>query len=157
MITAEDRASIVELIQRYGAAFDGRDADGVLACFTDGVFLEYFDGAVVCHGIEQARAFFRFEGPSMLPGLDSVLSSTHLWNVGDIDLHPDGQGATVSTSCIAYVLGVVNGEGVLLTRGLRYVDDVQRAAPGWAIAHRRHIPDWETRAPATISSPTGSP
>ena len=151
----EDRASIAEVIHRYGVALDARDAEGVLACFTDDVCLEYFNGAVVANGVDEARKFFRFDGSgSALPGLDSILSTTHLWNVGAID--GVGDQVTVSTSCIAYLLGLADGQGVLVTRGLRYVDDLRRSSSGWQISHRRHLPDWEARTPAVVSSPTQS-
>lgn len=150
MTLADDRAGITEVICRYGSALDARDSAGVVACFTDDVRLEYFNATVVANGLEQARAFFKFDGGGGLPGLDAIVSTTHLWSVGSIELR--GDDASVSTSCIAYLLGTVDGEGVLVTRGLRYLDEVRRSGDGWLISHRRHIPEWEARCPAVIPS-----
>jgi ketosteroid isomerase-like protein len=146
---SEGRAAIREVILRYGAALDARDAEGVLSCFTDDVCLEYFNGQVVKNGIEAAGAFFRFDGAGGLPGLDRVVATTHLWSIGAIDV--EGDRATCCTSCVAYLVGTAGGDGVLVTRGLRYVDELQRSPSGWRIRHRRHHPDWETRTPATIA------
>ena len=147
MTGAGERAAITEVIFRYGAALDDRDTDALMSCFTDDVRLEYFDGAVVMDGIDEARAFFRFDGRGGLPGLDATVRTTHVWNVGAIAVA--GDDASASTSCVAYVLGTTGGEGVLVTRGLRYVDALRNLRSGWRIRHRRHLADWETRTPAT--------
>jgi hypothetical protein len=110
--------------------------------------LEYFNGAVVSDGIENARGFFKFsDGKSGLPGLDAILRTTHIWNVRSVAVY--GDTARTETSCIAHLLGKVGSDGVLVTRGITYVDDFRRQDSGWRISHRRHQPEWETRVPAT--------
>jgi hypothetical protein len=149
-MTGGDRAAIEEVIRCYGAALDARDADGILACFTPDVRLEYFDGAAVATGMEEARAFFRFDGGTSapgLPGVDAIVSTTHLWDVGAIVVEEDR--ASAASSCVAYLLATSDGEGVLVTRGLRYHDELRRSEVGWRIQHRRHVPLWETRTAAS--------
>src|SRR5690606_33600794 len=109
--------------------------------------LEYFNGTVVCDGLDAAKDFFRLDGRGGLPGLDAMVSTIHVWNVGAIDV--DGGSASANTACIAYVLGSAGGDGVLVTRGLLYRDDFRRTDVGWRISSRRHLEQWETRAPAT--------
>lgn len=142
------RREIVEAILRYGTALDARDLDGLVACFTDDVHLEYFDGAVVVDGAAAVRAFFDFDRGGGLPGLDAIVRTTHLWHVGEVTV--EGDRASASTSCVAHLLGTTGGQAVLVTRGLRYVDRLRRTPGGWRIDHRRHLPDWETRAPAEL-------
>ena len=147
----DDESAVRAVLLRYGSALDDRDAEGVLACFTDDVRLEYFNGEMVTDGIDAARGFFSFDGRAGLPGLDRIARTTHLWNVMHVEI--DGDTAHSTTACIAHLLGVVGEDAVLVTRGLRYVDDLRRAAGGWRISHRRHQPEWETRTPAVSSLP----
>jgi ketosteroid isomerase-like protein len=142
-----DADDIRAVLAAYGAALDRRDTEGIVACFTLDVRLEYFHGDVVTEGIDAARGFFGFERPAPVPGIDEVVALTHVWNIGAIAI--DAGAAHASTDCIAHLLGRSGDEHVLLTRGLRYEDDLRRTADGWRISVRRHLPQWETRSPAT--------
>jgi ketosteroid isomerase-like protein len=141
---------ITAVILRYGSAVDGRDRQGVLACFTDDVHLSFFDGAVVADGLDAAGQFFDFDRPAALPGVEAILDSTHVWQVGSIALDVDAtvSTATATTACVAYLLATAGTETVLVTRGLRYEDGLRLDGGRWRIARRRHIPLWETRCPA---------
>ena len=48
----DDESAVRAVLLRYGSALDDRDAEGVLACFTDDVRLEYFNGEMVTVGID---------------------------------------------------------------------------------------------------------
>ena len=143
-----DRTAVIEVIARYFQGLDRRNAELLLSCFSADVRIEYFGGAHIVDGIDTVREFFRFDRDNAgLPGLDRMEGTTHLWNLLDITL--DGNTATSTISCVAYLLGAVGDEHVLVTRGLTYEDEFRLDPAGWVITRRRHLPTWESRSPAT--------
>jgi ketosteroid isomerase-like protein len=147
--------AIERVIRRYGSALDGRDIDGIVACFTNDAVLEYFGGDVVVEGTAAIRAFFDFGRRGGLPGLDAIVSSTHLWQVEDIVFDPSHRRAEVRTACVAHLLGRVGDDGVLVVRGITYLDELVHD-DRWHIRRRQHLPRWESRMPATSPLLPGS-
>ena len=141
-----DEIAIPEVIARYGRGLDARNAPLLLSCFAEDARIEYFGGAHVVEGIDAIAAFFDFSRGGGLPGVDSIVMTTHVWVPMSVDV--DGDRANASTNCVAYLLGAVGDEHVLINRGLHYEDELRRDGDSWLITRRRHLPDWETRGPA---------
>lgn len=146
-LSAQDRHDIDDVIQRYGTCFDLRDREGVLACFTDDVHLDYLDGLKIVDGAEQvAREMFHF-GSVPLPGVDRILHSDHAMRLCSLAEADDGEVASV-TLCVAHLVVEGAGETRLLTRGIRYDDVHRKTSAGWRISSRRHSQLWESAAAA---------
>jgi hypothetical protein len=68
-----------------------------------------------------------------------------------IDLH--GDVAHAETQAVASLASAAEG---LVTRGLRYSDELVRTASGWRIAHRVHRCVWETSNSGCVVHTEGS-
>ena len=70
----------------------------------------------------------------------SLIATTHIMSVPVIEL--DGPRAHVETSGLAFLVVPTDGEPVVRTRGLRYVDEFVLEDGHWLIAQRVHRCDW---------------
>jgi hypothetical protein len=139
----EDRLAINELIARYAYAVDGRDDDGVAACFTDDAQAS-FAGVPTGRG---GRAIAQFLAESM--GGERRPLTTHRFTNVIVDLR--GDEADVESSGVVYA---VRGEPERLrVRGLTYRDRVIRTEDGWRIRRRIHNVSWEAAADAVPLTP----
>jgi hypothetical protein len=145
----DDRAAIEAVIRQYGRAVDTRSVEAVVDCFTPDAQLEYFGGTVTLSGHAEIRGFFDFSRSGGLPGFDTIVSTTHIWQIDEIEFGLVVGHARVSSTCIAYLLGVNDGQTELATRGIRYIDEIDNHEHCWRISARRHEPLWETRLPAS--------
>lgn len=135
-----DEAGIRDVVARYAHHVDARSIAGILECFTDDARFESADGSVGTYGRESIRKFFEtaFSGPRLTP----PAASTHLMANTLIDL--DGDIAHAETQAVALLASRAEG---LVTRGLRYSDDLVRTPAGWRIVRRVHTCIWEEAAP----------
>ena len=138
-VSADER-DVRGVLERYFACVDRQDRTGFAGVFAPDVVIDYFDGE------------WRVEGVAAL--IDATpptfRSSIHVLAHATITI--DGDRADADTSAVAHLLlddGPAGSSGTLVTRGLRYVDELVRTPAGWRITHRRHIPLWQTEQPAT--------
>jgi hypothetical protein len=80
-----------------------------------------------------------------LQGLRSLIASTHIMSQPVIEL--DGDRAHVETSGLAFLVAPTDGQPVVRTRGLRYVDEFVLQDGRWLIAERVHRCDWMYEGP----------
>jgi ketosteroid isomerase-like protein len=135
-MNAEAHTAIAGCIARYARGLDDRDFDAVAACFTA-------DAQVTYSGVALAPG--RAAIVDYLQGLRSLIASTHIMSQPVIDLH--GSGAHVETSGLAFLVADNDGQPVVRTRGLRYVDEFVFQDGRWLIAERVHRCDWMYEGP----------
>jgi SnoaL-like domain len=147
-----DRAEINDLINRYGEGVRVRDIEMVASCFSDDAVLDY--GPAVVTGADAIRAFFgggtgagSGNDRSVL-ALDERVASTPLMSNVMIELNDDDE-AHCESMCLAIHAGFAAGEGSVIVRGTRNVDDLVRTAAGWRIRHRIHATVWSFQIPGT--------
>ncbi len=133
----DDEQRIRRVLERYYFGIDTRDRDVVASCFTrdaQALYHKGFDTEVALSG-NYGIADFLLERISVYSGTNHLASNTSV----RID------GATAHAECHAIAHVVYAGD--VRIRGLRYVDDLVRAADGaWRIARRTHIPLWQYHA-----------
>jgi ketosteroid isomerase-like protein len=132
----QDEAAIRDLIARYAHHVDDRSVADILQCFSDGSRFDAADGSLHAEGLEAIGQFFEsaFAGPRLAPPAES----THLMANTVVDVQ--GDVAHAETQAVAFLASGAEG---LVTRGLRYSDELVRTASGWRIAHRVHRCVWE--------------
>jgi ketosteroid isomerase-like protein len=128
MSLADDRAEICDLLARYGRGLDDRNFDAVRQCFAVDAQAT-FSGVVLAPGREAIVTH--------VSGLATMPASTHLFGAPVIEVQ--GDGARSETSAVAFLH---TSSGEVLTRGLRYIDVLQRTPDGWRIVERVHRVDW---------------
>ena len=131
-----DEAAIRDLVARYAHHVDARSVTGILECFSGDARFETADGSVSAVGREAIRVFF--ESAFTEPRLSPPAASTHLMANTVIDLDED----VAHSETQAVALLATEAEG-LVTRGLRYDDDLVRTPAGWRIVRRVHCCTWE--------------
>jgi ketosteroid isomerase-like protein len=137
-LSGEDRAAIFELESRYAQAIDDGDLDGVVACFTPEAEALYEDGqTVTMRGEAELREFFTMAFEQLVGPRHPC---THL--LGGITTEAEGEGARSDATMVAHL---TREPGVLIVKGLRYRDRLERSGGGWRIAHRHHTCSWEHR------------
>ena len=122
-MSVDDHEAIRQLTARYNLAFDERDVDSWLACFTPDASVEFVDTGRVIRGHDELR---------------QVIASTD--NTGrhtttDFIIDVDGDRAT--QRCHLVELGLDGGKAVVRRYG-RYEDRLQRDEGGvWRFDSRR--------------------
>lgn len=146
-----DRAEINDLVNRYAEGVRVRDIDMLASCFCDDAVLDY--GHVKVVGGDDIRTFFA-GGTGAAPGstgpvlaLEERVASTPVMSNVMIEL--DGDEAHCESMCLAIHAGFVGGEGSIIIRGTRNVDDLVKTAVGWRIRHRLHATVWSFQVPGT--------
>jgi uncharacterized protein (TIGR02246 family) len=135
-MSADASTAISICIARYARGLDDRDFDAVAACFTADAQVTY-SGVALVPGREAIVAY--------LQGLRSLIASTHIMSQPVIDV--DGDHAHVETSGLAFLVAPTDGQPVVRTRGLRYVDEFVLQDGRWLIAERVHRCDWMYEGP----------
>ena len=131
-----ERDDILDLVARYAHAVDDRDLDGIVGCFTPDGRIDFEGGRSGGQDHDGIRA--AYEKAFTAPHLAPPACSTHLMANTLVDI--DGDTAHAETHGVAFLAG----DGAVVTRGLRYSDDLRRTADGWRIAHRVHRSIWQT-------------
>jgi uncharacterized protein (TIGR02246 family) len=139
-----DRDEILEVVARYAHAVDDRDIDRILECFAPDGRIEFEGGRMSGDGHDGIRKAF---GEAFAaPALAAPATSTHL--MANTLVTIDGDTAHAETQGVAYLASATLG--TVVTRGLRYSDDLRRDDDGWRITRRVHRSIWQTEAPGEI-------
>jgi len=142
---AVDRAAIRDLVDSWAHCADRRLPRRQAELFTsDGVVLVY-------PGDPEAH-----EPTQRLQGRDELASAFTVLNNYDVTSHINAQStirlagdrATGESYCMAHHVWVENGQRVLMTISIRYLDTFIRGADGWRFAERRLITDWTDKRPS---------
>jgi ketosteroid isomerase-like protein len=147
----EDRAEITELVNRYGDGVRLRDLDIIASCFAGDAAIDHGPGRSV-QGIEAIRAYYgassSAEGTRGVLNLDERLASTPV--MSNVVIQLDGDRAHCESMCLAIHAGVRDGEGAIVVRGTRNVDDLVRTPEGWRITRRAHPALWAFEVPGSV-------
>jgi hypothetical protein len=146
-----DRAEITDVVNRYAEGVRVRDIDLLVSCFSEDAALDYGSDQIV--GSAAIRQFFgaspgvprATQGPGL--ALDERVASTPVMTNVMIDLA--GDEAHCESMCLAIHCGFVGGEGSVLIRGTRNIDDLIRTPAGWRIRRRTHANVWSFQVPGT--------
>jgi ketosteroid isomerase-like protein len=138
------RDEILDVIARYAHTVDERDIEGILTCFAPDGRIEFEGGRITGEGHDGIRK--AFEEAFARPGLAPPATSTHL--MANTLVTIDGDTAHAETQGVAYLASTALG--TVVTRGLRYSDDLRRGADGWRITRRVHRSIWQTEAPGAV-------
>lgn len=134
LATLRARNAIIDVIQRYALAVDGRDPALLRACFADDATADYVD---------------RQQCPTPEHLVDWVLNAVgrydlthHLNGVPDIQI--DAQAGTAQSTTYlqaVHVRPTDRGSSSLIIGGI-YQDRFRLTEDGWLIAHRRFESIW---------------
>lgn len=138
----QDRQEIADVLHRYGYALDGRDWDGLRACFLPDVVGHY--GGDPLQGYEAIEELCRVT-------LEPLSVSQHL--IGNVTVSVDGDAA--SATCYLHAQHVLPGTpgGEQFIFAGRYLDLLVRTPDGWRIAERTLEAMWTSGNPAVIARP----
>jgi ketosteroid isomerase-like protein len=136
-----DRDEVLEVIARYAHTVDDRDIEGIVHCFTPDGRIDFEGGQSSGEGHGGIRR--AFDEAFTAPSLVQPATSTHL--MANTLVTIDGDTAHAETQAVAYLASATLG--TVVTRGLRYSDDLRRTPDGWRITHRVHRSLWQTEAP----------
>ena len=146
----EDRAEITDLINRYGNGIRLGDAEQIVSCFADDAVVDHGHGQAVT-GREALLAYFGHQTVSAAARsvltFDQKVASTPVMSNVLIDLN--GDTAHCESMCLAIHTGYLDGQGKVIVRGTRNIDDLVRTASGWKISRRVHPAVWAFEVPGT--------
>ena len=146
LVLLTDRLAIRELVDGYAHSADRRDPEGQAAVFAEHGQVRLFQAdpagaepVEVITGRAALAATFadliaRYEATTYLNGQSTITVT--------------GDAATAESYCMAHHLLREDGERVLLTMAIRYLDGFERTAEGWRIARRDLVFDWTDRRPS---------
>jgi hypothetical protein len=145
-----DRAEIAEVLNRYADGMRLADVDTLVSCFTEDAHLDY--GHVKMQGAAEIRAYFArlsappasTSGPRMF---DSGRVSTPVMTNVAIEMR--GSEAHCESMCLAIHAGYQDGDGKVVVRGTRNIDEFAHTAEGWQIRDRRHEALWSFEVAGT--------
>lgn len=127
-----DRAAIREVLLRYAHGVDRQDLPLVESCFVPGAA---YQGSLGTGTFEEALDALRER-------IQRYKSTMHL--IGNHFIELDGDTAKSETYTIAYHLTEeVEGEPIVLTVAVRYLDDMLRYDGDWRIESRVVQPEWQ--------------
>lgn len=141
--TSSDREQIQRLITAYARHADRRQPTQQAAVFSEQGRVLLFDGDP-----NHVDAMQTIQGRDVLAATFTDLiaqyeATTYFNGQSEVDI--SGDTATGETYCLAHHLLRQDGERVLLTMAIRYLDRFQRTADGWRIAERKIVFDWTDR------------
>ena len=139
-----DRTEITDVINRYAVGVAARDVDLLVSLFADDAVLDYY-GRQPIEGTEAIRALFTPDPARPALPLDPHVVSTPIMT--NVLIEVDGDAAHAESYCLATHAGERDGEGLVLVRGTRNVDDLRRTPVGWRITRRRHEKLWSIEVP----------
>ena len=144
---ASDRDAIRELVDRYAHHADRRQPNEQAAVFTaDATVLVYEGDPNVTAPVQTVSG--REELAATFAGLIARYDATTYLN-GQCTLEQTGLANAVGeTYCMAFHLLHEDGQRVLLTMSIRYLDSFEKVGDDWLIAERKLIFDWTDRRPS---------
>lgn len=142
-----DLLAIRELVDAYAHHADRKDPDGQAAVFTAHGVVRLFEAdPAVASPVRTTTG--RAELAATFAHLVRQYDTTTYLN-GQSTASVTGDTAAGETYCLAYHLLHEDGERVLLTMAIRYLDSFERTSEGWRIARRDLVFDWTDRRPST--------
>lgn len=137
--------AIRDLIHRYAAAADARDAAAMARCFQPDAVLLTADGSARGRA-EIERRFAAFLSGELM-GAEG--SSTHL--VGNVMVEVSGESATAWSQAVVVLAPA--GPGHVHVRGIGYDDECVRTPDGWRFRQRQHRLLWQAQCPGGPVAP----
>ncbi|GAB2888117.1 nuclear transport factor 2 family protein [Nocardioides pacificus] len=142
-LSVEDRLDLVDLVHRYAARVDDRDAAGVGALFTD-------DGVLASpappRSLDPVHESVGPDGVAATMGQLAAIPLTVHTIVGHVVDALSADEATGRTTCVAHHVTERDGRPVDLVWHVRYLDAYRRTASGWRFARRDlHVDVVESR------------
>jgi hypothetical protein len=131
-----------DVVDRYADAVDRRDADALVALFTDeGVLRVQADGGPLEN---------EWTGPEVVRSLDVIAGFNRTFHhVGGCVFEAIGEDrAAGRVQCLAHHYERTGNGPVDLVMMIRYHDIYVQRAPGWQIAERRVAIEWTELHPA---------
>lgn len=144
---ASDRAAIRDLVDRYAHHADRRRPTEQAAVFTaDATVLVYEGDPNVTAPVQTVSG--RDELATTFAGLIARYDATTYLN-GQCTLERTGPANAVGeTYCMAFHLLHDDGQRMLLTMSIRYLDSFEKTGSEWLIAERKLIFDWTDLRPS---------
>lgn len=131
-----------DVVDRYADAVDRRDADALVALFTDeGVLRVQADGGLLEN---------EWTGPEVVRSLDVIAGFNRTFHhVGGCVFEAIGEDrAAGRVQCLAHHYERTGNGPVDLVMMIRYHDIYVQRVPGWQIAERRVAIEWTELHPA---------
>ena len=146
-----DRLAIRDLVAGYAHGADRRDPAGQSAVFSEDGQVRLFQGDPTAGDPTVGDPAAVVTGRAALVDTFAELiardeSTTYL--NGQSTVTVTGDVATGESHCLAHHLLSEDGQRVLLTMAIRYLDRFERTAAGWRIARRDLVFDWTDRRPS---------
>ena len=146
-----DRLAIRDLVDGYAHGADRRDPAGQAAVFSEDGQVRLFQGDPTAGDPTVGDPVDVVTGRAALvdtfAGLIARYEATTYLN-GQSTVTVTGDVATGESYCLAHHLLSEDGQRVLLTMAIRYLDRFERTAAGWRIARRDLVFDWTDRRPS---------
>ena len=133
---ADDLSLIQQVLVRYANAIDELDFAALTTVFTPDARASYGGGP----WLEGLDAIVEYISP-----LESLAASFHF--MGNMQIDVDGDRARSMTRSLTHL---IQPDGVLHARALRYRDQLVRTSAGWRISERVHTAQWMWEGTATI-------
>ncbi len=143
------KQEITELLYRYCRGVDRADWELVRSC--------YWDDAVDDHGVVRGSPDEFIA--TVAPMLEGMTSTMH--NITNVLIALDGEvAASEAYALCTHRFAAEDGTPMDMTVGVRYVDRLERRAPGgagtvWKIARRTVVYEWTRLDPVTAEFPAG--
>ena len=137
-----DRQQIQDLMNRYARGVDRNDWPLVRACYHDDA---HDDHGLYSGGVDGLMTFLARTAALFV-------STSH--QLGNHLARISGDHARAETSCLTWYRRVDRqGRHRSIAQGVRYLDQYERRAGRWAIAHRVVVLDWEHSFEAAPTMP----
>jgi ketosteroid isomerase-like protein len=135
-VTATDRVEIEQVLIRYGNAVDDLAFDRLTDVFTPDVRATYGGGPWLT-GLEEIFGH--------IGGLRNFAASLHLF--GNMEIDVDGDRARSTSRALTHL---IERDGTVHVRALRYRDQLVRTPAGWRISERIHTAQFAYDASAEV-------
>ncbi len=144
-----ERARIRETLERYFRSIDRSDHEGIRNCFTKDVVAQY-GGRPAMQGVDALMAslderYFRLLRQGGLKAATHFMGSLYLDRL-------DLESARSETYALAFLVrSDKDNHDTVVTRSLRYLDELRLEDGQWRISKRVHTLDWSTESAATFA------
>jgi ketosteroid isomerase-like protein len=144
----EDRIAITEVLHRYCDGIRLGDTAAVASCFTEDAITDQALGREPVRGREAIRDYF---SPTRTTGLnrprdgedfDQRVGTTPV--VANVRITLDGDAAHCEYSLLVFHVGFKDGDGKIIVRYCRNIDEFARTPDGWQVHRRVHRELWRS-------------
>lgn len=134
----EDQLAIEEVIGRYYYGVDRSDPALVRSCFAEEARYTSDAGTLDMEGADEISSRIGKGG--------RFAHTSHIRSSQRIEVN--GDSATADTFAVAWLVLKPEDGGIVMIRGLQYVDKLVRRPDGWKIVHRHHSTKWQIDQPS---------